>query len=262
MPQTTPETDSDDLKKKLVRRVAFAAVLIGVLLGALAFVDYLGQPIDAPVSTGPTFTEPVPVAKKEVSLPVTPAEPVSPPVATSDASTVAAGGAPAAASEEPTAAPSVPAPAVETPSPPQVAAQPVLPKTPARAAAPAGPAQKQVAAAVPESTAAASVEREPAAEKMAQPTAVPAQPLAAAKATPPAPPRLFSGYAVQVGVFSDARHAEDLREKLAQSGIPTVLEARVQVGPFKTREEAEAARQKLKTLGVEGILLPPKSAKR
>ena len=83
-----------------------------------------------------------------------------------------------------------------------------------------------------------------------------------AERLPPAPPRLFSGFAVQAGVFADAQHAEELRAKLTLNGIPSTMEARVQVGPFKTREEAEAARQKLKALGVEGILLPPRGTKR
>ncbi|MBK9444761.1 MAG: SPOR domain-containing protein [Betaproteobacteria bacterium] len=80
--------------------------------------------------------------------------------------------------------------------------------------------------------------------------------------TPPAPPRLFSGFAVQAGVFADAQRAEELRAMLTLNGIPSTLEARVQVGPFKTREEAEAARQKLKALGIEGLLLPPRGSKR
>jgi len=79
---------------------------------------------------------------------------------------------------------------------------------------------------------------------------------------PPAPPRLLSGYAVQAGVFADARHAEELRAKLTLSGIPSTLEARVQVGPFRTREEAMAAQEKLKALGIDGVLLPPKGARR
>ena len=78
----------------------------------------------------------------------------------------------------------------------------------------------------------------------------------------PAPPRLFSGYAVQAGVFADAQRAEELRAKLTLNGIPSTMEARVQVGPFKTREEAEAAREKMKALGIDGILLPPKGGKR
>jgi len=67
---------------------------------------------------------------------------------------------------------------------------------------------------------------------------------------------------VQAGVFADAQRAEELRAKLTLNGIPSTMEARVQVGPFKTREEAESAREKMKALGIDGILLPPKGAKR
>ena len=78
----------------------------------------------------------------------------------------------------------------------------------------------------------------------------------------PTPPRLFSGYAVQAGVFADPRRAEELQARLAQEGIPATIEARVQVGPFKTRAEADAARARLTALGIESVLLPPKGAKR
>ena len=79
---------------------------------------------------------------------------------------------------------------------------------------------------------------------------------------PSAPPRLFSGYALQAGVFSDPRRAEELQARLMQEGVPVTIESRVQVGPFKTKAEAEAARSKLTALGIETVLLPPKGAKR
>lgn len=252
--------NEDDIKRKLMRRVAFAGVLIAMLLGALAFIDYLGQPAEETASSGPTFTAPVPVAKKEVTQPVKPAEPEPAPAP------VATEPAPAA---EATAAP--PLPVADLPVRPEVAAQPALPRTESRgevrgearsAASPARVARPAEAATPAEGTAAASSQFAPPPER----PAAPAQPQPAAVApqhpAPPAPPRLFSGYAVQAGVFSDAQHAEELRAKLMLNGIPSTLEARVQVGPFKSREEAEAARQKLKTLGIEGILLPPKGAKR
>lgn len=262
--------NEDDIKRKLMRRVAFAGVLIAMLLGALAFVDYLGQPGEETASSGPTFTAPVPVAKKEVTQPVKPAEPEAAPVAKE----------PAAA--EATAAPPAPAPAADLPVRPEVAAQPALPRTESRgevrgearsAASPPARVMRPAEPATPaEGTAAASSPASsPASSQFAPPpgrTAVPTQPLsppvtgAPQAPAPLAPPRLFSGYAVQAGVFSDAQHAEELRAKLMLNGIPSTLEARVQVGPFKSREEAEAARQKLKTLGIEGILLPPKGAKR
>ena len=72
-------------------------------------------------------------------------------------------------------------------------------------------------------------------------------------------PRLSSGYALQVGVFSDPRRAEELHARLTQEGIPAFIEARVEVGPFKSKEEADAARAKLHVLGVDSVLLSPKA---
>ena len=77
-----------------------------------------------------------------------------------------------------------------------------------------------------------------------------------------APPRLFSGYALQAGVFADPRRAEELHARLVLEGIPSTIEARVQVGPFKSKEEAEAVREKMKALGIEAVMLPLKGAKR
>jgi DedD protein len=253
-----PETNGDDeLKRKLVRRVAFAGLLIALLLGALAFIDHLGQPANDSVDAGPTYTSPVPVPKKEVSQPVKPAEPAAAVEAPKDA-------APPPAVEMPTAAPVGSSPIADTPARPEVAAQPVLPRQESRSvpssslpattrsAKPADPATPA------EGTSAASTQFTPEAEK--PPASLP--PATRTPAAPPAPPRLFSGFAVQAGVFADAQRAEELRAMLMLNGIPSTLEARVQVGPFKTREEAEAARQKLKALGVEGLLLPPKGTKR
>ena len=79
---------------------------------------------------------------------------------------------------------------------------------------------------------------------------------------PPALSRLFSGFALQAGVFSDPRRAEDLQAKLMLEGIRSSIESRVEVGPFKTRAEAEAAREKMKALGIDTVLLLPKKAKR
>ncbi|MFC5301665.1 SPOR domain-containing protein [Azospira restricta] len=242
--------DEDDLKRKLVRRVAFAGLLIAMLLAALAFVDYLGQPGEEPASSGPTFSAPVPVAKKEVTQPVKPAEP--------DAAPVARETVPAA---EATAAPPSPAATADLPVRPDVAAQPALPRSETRSVAPPARAARPVEPATPaEGSAAASSSLSPPPERAAAPP--PAATAAPLPPAPPAPPRLFSGYAVQAGVFADVQHAEELRAKLTLNGIPSTLEARVQVGPFKTREEAEAARQKLKALGIDGILLPPKGARR
>jgi len=245
----------DNLKQKLVMRVAFAGVLIAVLLAALAFIDYLGQPAEEPVASGPTFSSPVPVPKKEVSQPLKNAEPAAP-AAAPEAPKVVEGTAPV-----PLAAPAAPAaPAADAPPKPVVAPQPVLP--PSDAKAQAAPARAATRAQTPAEGTSSQFTSEGdkllPAESRPQPAAAPA----AAPAAPPAPPRLFSGYAVQAGVFADAQRAEELRAKLTLNGIPSTMEARVQVGPFKTREEAESAREKMKALGIDGILLPPKGAKR
>ena len=79
---------------------------------------------------------------------------------------------------------------------------------------------------------------------------------------PPQPPRLFSGFSLQAGIFSDLRLAEELHAKLALNGIPSSFEARVNVGPFKKREEAIAAREKMKALGIDSVLVLPKGGKR
>lgn len=76
----------------------------------------------------------------------------------------------------------------------------------------------------------------------------------------PAPPRLFSGFALQAGVFSSTKAAEELHAKLTLNGIPSTLETRVQVGPFKTRAEAEAAREKMQALGIDALLMAPTKA--
>ncbi len=71
--------------------------------------------------------------------------------------------------------------------------------------------------------------------------------------TPPpgARPPAGKAFALQVGVFSSAANAEDLRAKLVLAGIPAHIETRVEIGPFMTRAEVNAAQAKLKALGVE-----------
>ena len=77
MAEQTTESDNDstagELRGQLVKRLAVAGVLVAILLGVLAFFDYLANPPDEAEPT--VFTQPVPVApKKEVSQPVTPTE--------------------------------------------------------------------------------------------------------------------------------------------------------------------------------------------
>lgn len=229
--------DTAEIKHKLAMRMLFAGVMIVALLGGLALFDYYSAQPEPEVAAPPQFTEPVPVAKKMVTQPVTP--PVAAPEAAAPAETKPV-------EPEATSAPvDKRAPRVDTPPPPVVAAQPSVPRKPAA----------PVHSASPVST-----------EASAPPTPTPPAPSesAVSPTTPavPTPPRLFSGYALQAGVFADPRRAEELQARLVEAGIPATIEARVQVGPFKTRAEANAARAKLNALGIESVLLPPKGAKR
>ena len=222
--------DPSAIKRKLAWRMGVAGLMIVALLGGLALFDHLSTPSE-PEPSAPQFTEPVPVAKKVITQPVTPAEPAPPPEAPKVAATPETS-APPVDKSAPRAEPSSQRPAAAHPAPARTtspAGQPV--------ARPAPSSQPRVAATAPS--------REP-----------------AAVALPPAPPRLFSGYALQAGVFSDPRRAEELNAKLILEGIPSTIEARVQVGPFKSRAEAEAAREKMKAMGIDAVLLLPKGAKR
>ena len=231
-------SELSDIKRKLAWRMGFAGLMIIALLGGLALFDRLSVTSNDVEPGTPQFTEPVPVPKKSVTQPVTPA----------------------ASEPEVSAAPvDKSVPSAEPPPRPEVAAQPTLPRPtpsaarPAASSAPASPARPAAAAKPAEPKAPAAPAVPARAEPAAAPTVVAPQ---------PAPPRLFYGYALQAGVFSDPRRAEELHAKLTLEGIPSTIEARVEVGPFKTREEAEAARAKMKALGIDAVLLLPKGGKR
>lgn len=234
--------DSSDIKRKLAWRMGLAGLMIIGLLGGLALFDRLGTQSD-PEPSAPQFTEPVPVAKKVLTQPVTPVEPTVETVK-------------AAAVPESSAAPvDRSAPRAEPPPPPEVVAQPALPRAAQPAGRPAASQPAPVAGSKPGETRATPVG---VASARSEPPAV-------AKPPPPpspTPPRLFSGYALQAGVFSDPRRAEELHAKLTLEGIPSTIEARVQVGPFNSRAEAEAVSEKMKALGFATVLLLPKGVKR
>lgn len=235
--------DLSAIKRKLAWRMGFAGLMIIALLGALALFDYMSAPRE-PEAVAPQFTEPVPVPKKVITQPLAPVEPV--PGTTKEESRVA--------TPEATVAPTdKSALALEPPSRPEVPAQPMLPKAAPPVAKPSvTPAQTIAAPAtgkLPDVRPAAPVASTP------PPTAAQVQ------LPPPAPLRLFSGYALQAGVFTDPRRAEELHAKLTLEGIPSTIEARVQVGPFKSKEEADAARAKMKSLGIDAVMILPKSVK-
>lgn len=226
--------ESAELKRKLVKRMAVAGVLIAALLGSLAVIDRLGEMDADDEPAPPPITAPVPVPQKEVTRPLTPPPAVEP-------------------------APTTVPPAGELPPKPDVAATPAVP-TPPRVVStrPISPPAPATAPGVPEGTA---VPREAGGPAMPPPAVAPAPAVAVAPPVPaakPPLPRPGRGYVVQAGVFTSVQLAEELHAKLTLNGIPSSLETRVHVGPFASQKEAEAARAKLKALGIDGLLIPPR----
>lgn len=267
----SPTVEDPDLRNQLAKRLAVAGGLVAILLGVLGLFDYFSQPAEE--ADLPVFTQPVPVApRKMVTQPVTPAE-VLP-----DAPAPVAGGESPAVPAAPTApaAPAVPA-AEPAPPPPVVAASPVaeMPRTTPSTAKPVtrpAPSSSVVASprapatVVPEMTSpppmAPDSPRQTETPQAAK--TIPQKPIRVLETTPPAaatPPRLFSGFVLQAGVFTSAQRAEELHARLTLSGVPSSIESRVQVGPFKTRQEAIAAQAKLRELGIETLLVPPTGAR-
>jgi len=257
------ENSPNEIRGKLVKRLAVAGVLVASLLGMLAFFDYLATAPEEPEA--PVFTRPVPVApKKEVSQPVTPATNLpEPPTQVTPEPVLEAPPAPVIAAPPPAVIEAKPE--IRPDSRPEI--RPLVPSTAATAKAPVAPpsvpspAAVRPPRAVPEGTASPSVDMEQAVPAPAKPAARVLEAKPAQALVTPTPQRLFAGFLVQAGVFTSAQRAEELHAKLTLSGIPSSLEARVQVGPFRTRQEAEAAQAKLRELGVESVLLPPKGAK-
>lgn len=233
------KAEPSDLKRKLAWRMGFAGLMIVMLLGALVLFDRLGAP-DESEPAAPRFSDPVPVQQKEMTQPVKPAD--APPAEERKA----------AESEES----AVPIDKSVPPPRPEVASQPSLPKTGARPLSPGRPLDAEQS-----TTQAATQAVPPPAAQRAVPAARTDAPGVVIRQAPPVP-RLLSGYALQAGVFSDPRRAEELHARLTLNGIPSSIEARVQVGPFKSREEAEAAHEKMRALGIDAVLLPPRAAVR
>lgn len=263
----TPDDQEAELKKKLARRMAFAAVLIAVLLGALALFDQLTGPA-VPVSKTPEVLPP-----KEVTQPVKPAEPaagvakeatqeVAKPVAVPEESAVPTEkGAPPppAPAAEPSpvvkapAAPAVVKPAVPAPAKPQAISPPhslpitrpiapVLPLPKTLAPPGRGPAAQAPATALSQAAPVAASNSDMAGTPPSPPTTPlpPARPLAPAHAASPAP---TARPAVEPAVIRPAPAAPRLF-----SGF--VLQA----GVFSSTQRAEELYAKLQLNGIPATL--------
>lgn len=240
-PDSVP-TDDDALKRRLLNRIAVAAVIVVGLLGSLAMFDVIFAPTPsapAKMASLPPKDE-APAAAEPATPPVAESKPAEPVAGTESAAAVKADESPVA---ERTASPDAP------PLQARPAERPLTRPATGRLAL-MRPAEPVPAAASP----------------AAKPD--PARELTGSHANRQGAPasRPISGaaerqFALQMGVFGNLANAEDLRAKLELHGIPSSIEARVHAGPFRTREEADRARAKLKELGLDGGLLVTAKAK-
>lgn len=221
------DADGAALKRRLLTRVAVAALLIALLVGGLALFDRLNAPAPMPTLAAPPLQPPQAGA-------------IAPPAVEPPAVEEAQAPEEVAAEPESSAAPVMPEPEPE----------PKLKETQKYPSA--GAAAHRT---VPTSKA-------PVPGLAGKPTAEPRAAIKPAPATTetrlPATTRVVTAvrrYVLQLGMFNNVTNAEEMRAKLEANGIPTQLEIRVQVGPFPTRKEAEAASSRLKALGFEPGLI-------
>lgn len=93
-------------------------------------------------------------------------------------------------------------------------------------------------------------------------------PAPAAEAAPPAPAAPVEVFYLQVGAFQKAADADNLKAKLALTGLEASVQEvaipdkgtmhRVRVGPFRTPEEMNRARTSLAQSGVQGTVVKQK----
>ncbi|MFZ5558039.1 MAG: SPOR domain-containing protein [Pseudomonadota bacterium] len=149
---------------------------------------------------------------------------------------------------------------VRIPSKEQAAPLPEPPPAPAPAETPAAPAPARPAEKPPEKAAAPS----PSAPAKPEPKPAPAKASEAPAAKPaPAKPAAREAFVVQLGAFSSAENAKQLKDKLAAGGIRAYTETiataqgkqtRVRAGPYPSREAAEKTLAQVKQLGLDGIV--------
>lgn len=241
MPEQPSVDEQNEIKKRAVRRVIVASLLVAAAIAALTVVTSYRE--KTPVTSTST--------PDTVLAPIKQAEPVAPPPEETAAPPAippeqeAQTGAPPPPPPEVVNAPLQPAPAETS----EKAVKPVRAKPGAAAEISARPIPAQPSAAQP--TPGAKPVRE-------APPAKTAKEIAAEKAPPAkaAEAAAAKGYTVQLGVFSNPVNAMQLQEKLLQSGIKSYTETRLNVGPFQSKAEAEQALAKIRALGISAVVVP------
>ena len=222
-----PENDlppQDDVRKKALLRLAVAGV---VTTAALAGLWWLDQDKAKPEAK-PTSLESLPKPIRSADAPEAPAPEL----------------APGPASGENLAALPLDQPA-DTPSPDNAPTQAALPPPP-----PPRVDNRAINAAQP------------------RPATPPSSPAAAQspQAPQPAPaasvgPKGNGPFLLQLGVFHQYAHAEELVQRLRQQGIQARTETRVHLGPFLNRQEAEKAQAEMRRLGVNAVVTASQATK-
>jgi DedD protein len=242
MPDQPPLDEQNETKKRAIRRLAAAFVLIMLAVTALTFISHY-KPEKPVTKTAEETVLPPEEPQIQPAPPVEPAAPLPPPPP------------PEVVNEKPKPAEPAQTAAPETAKPaekPEVSARPSVAKTPAPTPAlpkPRGPEKEPLTLRKAEEL--EGIPAETAKPVAPRPPAEKAPP--AAKAAPEPAPK---GYTVQLGVFSNPANALQLQEKLAQHGIRSYTETRLQIGPFKDRAEAENALRQVRNLGIGAVVVP------
>ncbi len=241
MPEQPSLDDQNEIKKRAIRRVIVASVLVAAAIAALTVLTRYKS--EAPVARTTTQgTALPPAAQPEPAVPVQ-EEMAAPPTT------------PPEQEAQPTAPPPPPPEVVNVPAtaePAPKTAKPASVRPGAEAEVSARPAPAKPAATQPQAAARAVQETQPVqpAKPIAEKPAEKAPP--PAKAAEPAP----KAYTVQLGVFSNPTNALQLQEKLAQNGIKSYTETKLNVGPFQSKAEADQALAKIRAMGVSAVVVP------
>lgn len=261
----TPGEASAEIRRRALRRLVTAVVLLAAAFGALLTYERFSAPRTVAPGAAPA---PAPGPEATAALP--PAAPAQ--LAEPQAADAASPGSAPEAPEAPAIEPALTGPALApgrstsaTPRPPagQVGAQrdvpaaapdkeaPKAPPPPPRvinnerpvAAPPDGPIQ------APRTAAAGRGEPGPV-FRPATPQSAPAA------STPAGKPDAQRGYIVQLGVFTSAQNAEALQRKLTSAGVATTTETRVLIGPFRDRVDAERSMEVVRKMGLDAVVMP------
>lgn len=228
--------EQTELKKRAIRRVMIAAILVAAAIAALTVLTRYKP--ETPVETAPS---------PEISS-EQPVEPAAPPEEMA---------APPTTLPEQEAAPQ----AVTPPPPPEVvnAAPSAAPIEPPKATKPM-PVRPGAEAEVSARPAPAKPAERPVQQTPPKEMPAPAKAAAPVEKMPPAPVKpveaASKGYTVQLGVFSNPANALQLQEKLARNGIKSHTETKLNVGPFLNKAEAEQALSKIRAMGVSAVMVP------